>query len=157
MEPRGMTRIAFQAAMRAACVDLLTDYASEVIDYEARLKLQVYPGRPRSIHPPTAFVDGINETLPTDGSMLVRRLPRADVIVIHGLMDTADSAEQKDAFVDGFIDWTLDRLHAAGANTTIAVSETEDLPNYVPEWLPPDQQRTYYATRIQLEGLALSG
>jgi hypothetical protein len=27
----------------------------------------------------------------------------------------------------------------------------------VTEWLPPAEQRTYYATRIELEGLALSG
>jgi len=35
------------------------------------------------------------------------------------------------------------------------VTDTEDLPNYVPEWMPPPQQLVYYATRITLEGLAL--
>jgi hypothetical protein len=138
--------------MRAAAVTLLTEYAAD-----AEIALQVYPGRPRTLLPPTAFVDGIRETLPTDGSMLVRRIPTATVVVLHGLMDSKEAADQKDAFVDGFIDWTLDRLHAAGANTTVAVTETEDLPNYVPDWLPPEQQKTYYASRIELEGLALSG
>jgi hypothetical protein len=149
VEPGGVT---FQAAMRAASVSLLEAYATA-----AAVKLQVYPGRPATLYPPTAFVDGIRETLPTDGSMLVRRLPIAEVIVVHGLFDTKDSADQKDAFVDGFIAYVLDNVHAAGANTTIAVSETEDLPSFVPDWLPPDRQKTYYATRISLEGLALDG
>lgn len=138
--------------MRAASVALLSGYAAD-----ASVTLQVYPARPRSIYPPTAFVDSLRETLPTDGSMLVRRLPIAEVIVIHGLFDSKEAADQKDAFVDGFIDWTLDRLHQAGANTTIAVTSTEDIPDYVPEWFPPAEQKTYYATRISLEGLALSG
>lgn len=151
----------FQAQMRAAAVTLLTGYAADLVgtppDQVARVKLQVYPARPRSIFPPTAFVDALRETLPPDGSMLVRRLPIAEVIVIHGLFDSKEAADQKDDFVDGFIDWTLDRIHQAGARTTIAVTATEDIPDYVPEWLPPAEQKTYYATRISLEGLALSG
>jgi hypothetical protein len=150
-----MPRIAMQTAMRAASVELLTDYASEIVDYEPRVRLQIYPGRPRSIHPPTAFIDGIRETITY--TALHQRVPRADVIVIHGLFDSKDATENKDTFVDGFIDWVLDRYHAAGANTLLAVVATEDIPDYVPEWLPPAEQRTYYATRIELEGLALSG
>jgi hypothetical protein len=145
-----MARIAMQTAMRAASVELLTDYAADAI-----IRLQIYPGRPRTIHPPTAFVDGIREAITY--TALHQRVPRSDVIVIHGLFDSKDASENKDAFVDGFIDWVLDRYHAAGANTLLAVVATEDLPDYVPEWLPPAEQRTYYATRIELEGLALSG
>ena len=37
------------------------------------------------------------------------------------------------------------------------MTEAEDLPAFVPDWLPPDQQRTYYACRIAMGGLALSG
>ena len=35
--------------------------------------------------------------------------------------------------------------------------ETTDVPDYVPDWMPPAEQRTYYASRIVLEGLALTG
>jgi hypothetical protein len=45
-------------------------------------------------------------------------------------------------------------FHEAGANTLLALTEVEDVPVYVPDWLPPDRQRTYYATRIVLEGYA---
>ena len=41
-------------------------------------------------------------------------------------------------------------------NTLLGVTDTDDLPNYVPEWLPPERQLVYYATRITLEGLGLS-
>jgi hypothetical protein len=139
-----------QADLRAAAAQLLTDYATS-----AGTKLQVYPGRPRSIFPPTAFVDVIRETIEYVGVTLRQRRPTAEVVVIHSDIDSKGAADQKDAFVDAFLDWVTDRYHAVGSNTLVAVTETEDLPNYVPEWMPPEQQLVYYATRITLEGLAL--
>ena len=146
-----MTRYALQGAMRAAAVDLVTDYADG-----ASLSLQVYAGRPRSIHPPTAFVDQLRETVDYSG-LLVQRHPVVDVVVLHGLYDSKDTASQRDAFVDGFLDYCIDQIHAAGANTTLGLVEVQDEPTFVPDWLPPQEQKTYYATRLSLEGLALSG
>lgn len=154
-----MPRIAMQTAMRAAAVAFLTDYAGQLVgtppDQTKLVKLQVYPARPASIHPPTGFVDGLSETLTYTG--LTQRHPTAEIVVIHGLFDSKDAADQRDAFVDGLIDWSIDRVHQAGANTTVAIVGVEDDATYVPDWLPPDQQKTYYATRISLEGLALTG
>jgi hypothetical protein len=146
-----MARIPFQAAMRAAAVAFVTDYAQS-----ASVRLQVYPGRPASLAPPTAFVDGIHEVITYTG-LLVSRVPTAEVIVLFGLFDSAEAVAQKDAFADGLIDWALDRYHQAGANTLISVNEVEDLPTYVNDWMAPARQDTYYAMRISLEGLALSG
>ena len=140
-----------QADIRAAAAELLKDYAAS-----AGTKLQVYPARPRSIFPPTAFVDVIRESIDYFGMTLRQRRPIAEVVVIHSDIDSKGAADQKDAFVDGFLDWVTDRYHAVGANTLIAVTETEDIPNYVPDWMPPEQQLVYYATRLTLEGLALS-
>lgn len=144
------TRVAIRTAMRAAAVACLTDYATS-----ASLRLQVYPGRPASINTPTAFVDAISETVNYDG--LNQRVPRAEVLVLHGLFDSKEAVDQGDAFVDGFIDWMFDNVHAAGASTLVAVVATDDDPAYIPDWLRPEVTRTYYATRITLEGLALSG
>lgn len=135
-----------QADMRAASVDLLTDYAAS-----ASVKLQVYPGRPRTIYPPTAFVDAIRESLDHE-TALTKRAPVVEMIVIHGIFDSKDAADQKDAFVDGLIEWVETRFHAAGGDAMVAISDTEDLPNYVPEWMPPERQLVYYASRISLEG-----
>jgi hypothetical protein len=140
-----------QAAMRAAAVAFLTDYAAD-----ADVKMQVYPGRPRSIAPPTGFVDAIRETL-DHSTNLTKRQPFADIVIVHGLFDSKDAADQKDAFVDGLIAWAETRYHQAGANTLCAITDTEDLPNYVPEWMPSERQVVYYATRITLEGYALNG
>jgi hypothetical protein len=145
-----MTRIAFQTLMRAAAVAFLTDYAAD-----AQVRMQVYPARPRSIFPPTGFVDSLSERI--EYTALNQRQPSAEVIVIHGLFDSKDAAEQRDAFVDGFVDWSLDRIHQAHGNTTIAVTDVDDIPNFVPDWIPPAEQKTDYATRITLEGLALTG
>lgn len=152
-----MARYALQTALRVAAVSLLQGYADEMVgDPPAkRLKLQVYRARPRTLKPPTGFVDSIRESITYTG--LNQRVPTADVIVLWGLFDSGDAVDQRDAFVDGFVDWTLDRIHEAGGNTTCALVDIDDIPDYVPEWLPPEEQRTYYATRFSLEGLALEG
>lgn len=136
----------FQADCRAAAVTFLTDYASS-----AGVPMQIYPGRVRTMKPPTGFVDAISESL-DHTTALTARQPSVQVIVVFGIFDSKEAADQKDAFVDGLITWAETRFHQAGANTMIAVEETEDLPEYVPTWLPTDQQVTYYATRISLGG-----
>jgi hypothetical protein len=138
----------FRADMRAAAVTLLKAYAAS-----ASVKLQVYPGRPKSVNPPTAFVESIRESIAYPGMTLVQRVPAVDVLILHGLWDTADTAEQGDDFIDGFLDWVTGDYHAAGADTLIAVTATEDDPDYVPDWLP-GETRSYYATRLTLEGFA---
>lgn len=146
-----MTRIAMQTAMRAAAVELLTDYATT-----SGFRLQVYPARPRSLHPPTGFVDRITESAEYTGPTARQRTVRAELLVLFGLFDSKEAAEQRDAFVDGFLDWVTDEVHAAGANTTIAAVEVSDEPAWAPDWIPRDgeQFRSYYATRITLEGYA---
>ena len=139
----------FRADLRAAAVTMLEEYAAS-----AGVTLQVYPARPRSINPPTAFIDLIREDRTFTG-LLVQRTPTVEVIVLHGLFDSKDAVDQADAFTDGFLAWCDDHYHAAGANTLVGAVSTEDIPSYVPDWLPPEQQRTYYGTQVNLEGLAL--
>lgn len=139
-----------QAAYRAAAVQFLKDYAAY-----ADINLSVYKARPRTIMPPHAFVDRILETLTPFTERHYQRTPLVEVIVVHGVFDSMDAADQKDAFVDGFLDWVSESPHAAGANTLIRVSATEDLPDWVPDWIAPAQgaaPRTYYATQMTLEG-----
>lgn len=143
-------RIPMQTAMRRASVEFLN-----LIAADGGIRLQVYPGRPRSINPPTGFVDLIRESIEYDG--LNRRTPQVDIVLIWGLFDSLEAVTQKDAFVDAFINTVFDLYHQANANTMIGSVETVDVPDYVPDWLPPAEQRTYYATRITLEGLALTG
>lgn len=141
----------FQADVRAAAVTTLGAYATA-----QSVKLQTYAGRPRSLAPPTAFVDKMSEDIVYTGHMMSRTV-RADVVLIHGTFDSADAAAQKDGFVDGYIAYIRDPstgFHAAGANTTLGVVATEDDPTYVPDWMPREEQRAYFATRMTLEGFA---
>jgi hypothetical protein len=138
-----------QADMRAAAVTLLEAYATA-----ASLKLQVYPGRPRSVNPPCAFVDRMTATFESVGITLRQTTPTAEVLVLHGLFDSKDATEQRDAFVDGFTNYVATQFHAAGANTLIETASVEDEPDFTTDWMPLEQQRTYYATRITLGGFA---
>jgi len=136
-----------QAAYRQAAAAFLQDYAGY-----AGVTLQVYPARPRTLFPPTGFVDRITETYTSFTERTFQRVPLVTVVVVFGLFDSKDAADQKDAFVDGFVDWSYAHGHESGPNSLIRASEAEDLPDYVNDWAPPEQQRTYYAVRITLEG-----
>jgi len=135
-----------RGAARTAAVDLLKDYGAS-----AGVKLQTYRARPASIMPPTAFVDVVGEALAYPANVLPQRTIRVQVVLVHGLFDSGEAVDQADAFVDGFVDWVTSDVHAAGGNTTIGVVEVEDDPTFVPEWMAPEKQRTYFATRIVLE------
>lgn len=144
-----MTRVAFRTDARAGAVSLLEQYRTA-----AGIDLQVYRARPRTIRPPTAFVDSIREQVIeyTDASR--QRIPSVDVVVVHGLFDSGEAVDQGDAFVDGFLDLCADSFHGFGANTAMAAVRTADVPNYIPDWVPEGERRSYYATVITLEGLA---
>jgi hypothetical protein len=144
------TTYAFQAAMRAASVSLLTGYASA-----ASISLQVYAARPMSIQPPTAFVEAMTEDTVFTGPTNRQRTVRAELLVLHGLFDSKEAADQRDAFVDGFADYVTDHREAAGVATVIAGLSTQDVPVYQPDWGSDQQRNTvYYGTRILLEGFA---
>lgn len=146
--------------MRAAVVDLLEGYNASLA---VPLKLQVYPARPRTLHPPSAFIDLIREVrVPygdsSGGSAQVTI--QAEVILLHGpqepgggSFDSADSAGQADRLVDGFVAWVDTHVHAIGANTTIGAVAVEDDPTYQPDWIP-NTASIYYSTRVTLEGFA---
>ena len=141
-------RIPFETQCRIATVDMLEAFSAEF-----ELGLQVYAGRPRSIALPSAFVDRMRENIVFSGQVRQRTV-QIDVIVLHGMFDSADAALQRDAFVDTFVDWASDRPHAANENTVIEPRSVEDDPNYTPDWQPPEVQRSYYASLITLEGYA---
>lgn len=143
-----MTRIPFRTQMRDAAAQLLVDFKDE-----QGLKLQVYRARPVSLHPPTAFVDRVSESL-EDNGLLRQRNISVEVVVLHGLFDSASAVDQADRFVDAFLDFVADRFHAPGPNTLIRGASVDDDPFWTPEWQPPDVQRDYYASRITLEGFA---
>lgn len=143
-------RTPFAADARAGVVSILEDFRAAT-----GATLQVYRARPRSIQPPTAFVDSMSEAIDTGSVFHRQREVRIDVLVVFGLFDQGDTVDQRDAFVDAFLDFVFDRYHAAGPDTTLQVAAVNDDPTYVPDWVQPQAglpPRTYYATRFVLEG-----
>lgn len=144
-------RVSFRADVRAACVSLLAAYRTD-----AEIDFNIYKARPRSVTIPHAFVDVIRETVTYVGPVQVQRDLTATVVVLHGLFDSAEAVQQADRFADDFLYWVSDDVHAAGANSTIAVADIEDIPAYVADWLPESTPRTFFATQITLEGFVQS-
>jgi hypothetical protein len=144
-----MVLVPFTTQCREAAVTLLKEYAED-----ASVKLQTYRARPASVNAPCAFVDRVRESVNYLAAAPYQRNVTVEVVVLWGLFDSGDAVDQRDRFVDGFLQWQSTRFHQAGANTTIGVSGIEDDPGYVNDWMKPETQRTYYATRISLEGFA---
>ncbi len=144
-----MTLVPFTTQCRDAAVQLLSEYATS-----AGVKLQTYRARPSNVAPPTAFVDRVRESVNYLAAAPYQRNITVEVMVVWGLFDGGTAVDQRDAFVDGFLAWISERVHAAGANTTIGCSGVEDDPAFLTDWLRPEAQRTYYGTRFSLEGFA---
>lgn len=144
--PVSFTTVPFQTQCRAAAVSLLTAYAADV-----SLRLQIYPGRPRSIYAPCAYVEGIDERLVLTGPRMRDRSATVRMKVLHGLFDAADTVAQRDAFVDGFVDWIYANPHAADAASMFGdeISLSDD-PAFVPDWLRPEDQRQFFATDVEV-------
>jgi hypothetical protein len=100
-------------------------------------------------------VEGILEPEIRYTAGLRQRTPQAEIILVHGPFDSGEIVDQKDAFVDGFLDFVTDNKDAAGPGTLIYVISTLDIPDWIPTWVPEREQYAYYATRVVLEGSSL--
>lgn len=125
---------------------------------DAGVTLQVYPARPMTLYPPTGFVAEMADDTTTfipGSSTIYQHVPLVGVVLVWGLFDSKEAADQRDAFVDAFHDWVRDLPHQAGASTLIGPRTVEDIPVFQPDWGNEAQRNTtYYATRIVLEGFA---
>lgn len=132
---------------RAAALQLVHDCAAQMTP---PVNVATYPGRPASIAAPHAFVDRITEGISYTGPESFQRSPSVDVVLLHGLFDSKAAVDQADAFVEELLVYVAERPHAAGANTTIAITSIEDDPTFVPDWIR-GEQKTYYATRMSFD------
>lgn len=145
------TRIPFQTSIRNGTVDLLTDFKQD-----SGVKAQIYGARPRTINPPTWFIDRVRENLVFIGHIRQRTV-QVDIVLIWGLFDSLEAAKQRDDTVDRLVDWLTERPHYAADNTVVEPRAIEDDPNFVPDWIVPardDRLPMYFATTVTLEGFA---
>jgi hypothetical protein len=144
-----MTRIPFETQMRDAGVQMLTDFKQAT-----SIKLQVYRGRPLLIAPPTAFIESMGETVSWSPGLRQRNV-RMTFKMVWGLFDSAEAVNQRDYFMDNFIDWVSDNPHAAGGATIFGDMIIDDDPAFTPDW-GDDRQRnaTFFSSSLTLEGFA---
>lgn len=143
-----MIRLAVQSAARAGAQKLLDDYAAAV-----GLGLRTYRSRPALLKPPQGWIDRIDEDLIPFTLTTRQRIPRVVVKVAWGLYDSGAAVDQRDRFIDGFLDWVADNYHAFGTNTDVNGVAVRDDPSFTPDWIA-DDTNVYLATEITLEGFA---
>jgi hypothetical protein len=141
-----------------AAVSVSTNIEStlQAFKTDSGLNLQVYPGRPASLHPPSIWQDERRDTVEFSGVhdfQAMDHTMEVDIVALHGLFDSKDAVEQRNAFVDSFLSWLRSHRAAglAGPTSVLARLSLRDNANYVPDWVPPAQQVAYYATVITLE------
>lgn len=142
-------RIPFRTNIRETVLAFMVNFAAA---QDPPIKLQTYPGRPASIFLPSAFVNRFRERIEPKGSTHRQRRPQCEVVVLHGLFDSAEAAAQSDRFVDGLLDYVESLSHAAGENSVLDVVLIDDDPAFFADWLPAERVRAYYATKITFEG-----
>ena len=129
--------------------------ALEAYKQSAGIKLQVYPGRPRTIEPPHAWIDARHDVVVSEvAGSAMEHTANVELVVVHGMFDSAEAITQRDAWVDGFNSYLRDQLRSrglAGGNSVLERWRVDDIPNYVPDWLPERERTTYYATLYRLE------
>ena len=120
------------------------------------LRLQIYPGRPRTLVPPSIWQDSRRDTISFRGARDVNfmgHVMTTELVALHGLFDSAEAVSQRDAFVDGFTSYIRANRDTglAGPNSVLLSMTLNDVPNYVPDWVPERDQLVYFATLITLE------
>lgn len=128
----------------------------EAFKLASGLNLQVYPGRPRTLVPPSVWQDARRDTISFRGVRDVNFMGhtlRSELIALHGLFDTKEAVDQRDAFVDAFASYVRANRDTglAGANSVLLSMTIVDIPNFTPDWVPERERQTYYATLITLE------
>lgn len=128
----------------------------EAFKADSGLRLQLYPGRPVHLSPPSIWQDARRDTISFRGpraSGFMGHTMNTQLVALHGRFDAADTLAQRDAFVDAFLSFLRAGrdLGLAGPNSNTESVIIDDEPNYVANWVPPDEQVPYYATLITLE------
>lgn len=120
------------------------------------LRLQIYPGRPRTLVPPSIWQDRRRDTISFRGVRDVNFMGHVlttELVALHGLFDSAEAVAQRDAFVDSFASYIRANrdIGLAGPHSVLLSMVLDDVPNYVPDWVPERDQLVYFATLITLE------
>lgn len=145
----------------SAAVSLTTNIEATLQAFKADtgMRLQVYPGRPASLHLPSVWQDERRDDVEFSGVydyQAMQHTLEVDVIALHGTFDSADTVAQRDAFVDTFLSWLRENRKdgLAGPNSVLSRLRLRDVPSYDPDWLPDRRDGTrqlYYATIFTLE------
>jgi len=122
---------------------LIEDYCASI-----SLKSQRYRARPKQALPPTFYVESITEVLTPFTIEERQRTARVTVRALWGRYDDGEAVDQRDAFVDGFLDWVANNPRAFGTNTDVNAVAVADDPEF------SFNGESLFSSAIVLEGFA---
>lgn len=86
---------------------------------------QSYSARPATFHPPLVYVGPITETVAISAGVR-RRDQRAQIVVVRGLYENAETMEWLDEAVDSLLDYITARPNLVSTATMLIPLGTED-------------------------------
>lgn len=113
----------FRADFRTGVSGLLDDFRTA----NPTLLSQTYRARPASFHPPLAYIGPVVEPRIDLTVGPVTRLIRAQVALVQGLYDNAETADRLDVLADAFIQYVADHPHAINARSVLVPTQAEDV------------------------------
>lgn len=113
----------FRVDFRTGIKTLLDDFRGA----NPTLLSQTYRARPASFHPPLAYLGPILEPRIDLTVGPTTRLIRAQVALVQGLYDNAETADRLDVLVDTFIQYVADHPHAINARSVLTPTQAEDV------------------------------
>ncbi len=113
----------FRADFRIGLAALLVAFRAA----NPMLLAQTYRARPGSFHPPLAYIGLISEPNLNFTSGLRTRLVRAQIALVQGLYDNAETADRQDALADAFLDYLTANPHVINARSVLTPTAMEDV------------------------------
>lgn len=113
----------FRHDFRTALASLLDSFRAA----NTTLLSQTYRARPASFHPPLAYIGTLVEPRIDFTSGLRTRLVRAQIALVQGQYDNAETADRLDVLSDTFLDYLTANPHAINARSVLTPTSAEDV------------------------------
>ena len=112
----------YRADARVALNTLLSSFLAA----NPTLLNQVYRARPKTLHPPCAFIGDWHEPTITLDMSIVTRLPQVDLVLVQGEYDNAETMDAQDVLTDAFISYLANNAHQGnGVITRLSTADAE--------------------------------
>lgn len=114
----------FRAQFRTALLGILDDFKAA----NPTLIRQTYQARPKSLHPPCAYVGPFSEpTIRHEFGNRQSRVPEATLVLVEGIYENAETADKLDELADAMISYLPSQHARVSGSTLLEAISAEDV------------------------------